>query len=445
MKGKSIGLLFAIILLLVGCSSQSDQNQTEQGKSEDGEASTEGIAGSWNGTINVPNQPLPIMTTFKRSDGWSGALSIPVQGVEDYPFAEVKVDGSAVSFHMELAGQKISFEGEKEGDTISGTFTQQGQSFPFELKKGKAETGDVAKEEKGQFLSVDTNEGKLFGELETPDEEGPHPVVLIIPGSGPTDRNGNAATLQGKNNSLKLLAEALVEQGIASVRYDKRGVGKNRQAAIPEKELRFDQFAQDAQAWVDMLNGEDQFSKVGVIGHSQGSLVGMLAAAEADVGAFVSLAGAGRPINEVLYDQLKVNLPEGLKKQSKEILEQLKAGEQVEDVPKELQSVFRPSVQPFLSSWMQYDPAQVIKKLDTPILIINGKRDLQVPVQEAEMLQEAKPDAELLVIDKMNHVLKEAPEDRAGNLQTYSDPDLPLADGLVKGIVSFFKNAGFME
>ncbi|MFD2922182.1 alpha/beta hydrolase family protein [Halobacillus naozhouensis] len=443
-KGKIIGLLLAIMLLMIGCSSQSDQSQTDQRKSEDGGVPMEGLEGSWSGTINVPNQPLPIMTTFEKGDGWNGAISNPVQGVKDYPFSEVKVNASAIFFHMELAGQTISFEGEKEGDTIAGTFTQQGQSFPFELKKGSSET-DAEEEEKGQFLSVDTNEGKLYGELETPEEEGPHPVVVIIPGSGPTDRNGNSATLQGKNNSLKLLAESLAEQGIASVRYDKRGVGKNQGAAIPETELRFDQFAQDAQAWIDMLNEKGQFSKVGVMGHSQGSLVGMLAIAEADVDAFVSIAGAGRPINEVLYDQLKASLPEDLKKQSKQILEELKAGERVEQVPKELQSVFRSSVQPFLSSWMQYNPAQEIQKLDIPVLIINGKRDLQVPISEAEELHEAKADAELLLIEKMNHVLKEAPEDRTGNLQTYSNPDLPLADGLVKGIVNFFRNTEFLK
>ncbi|UOQ94660.1 alpha/beta hydrolase [Halobacillus shinanisalinarum] len=444
MSGMKISLLLAVMIFIVGCSDHLDPKKQEQNKSKNGGTSVEGLAGVWRGTINVPNQPLPIMVTFEDKGGWNGTISIPVQGVKDYPLSKVRTDQSAISFHIEMAGQTITFNGEKGGGTIAGTFTQAGQSFPFELNKGEAEKNGTEQEE-GQFLSVDTNEGKLYGELETPKEKGPHPVVIIIPGSGPTDRDGNSVTLQGKNNSLKLLAEELAEQGIASVRYDKRGVGKNQSAAIPEKELRFDQFVKDAAAWVEMLNKDEQFSKVGVIGHSQGSLVGMAAAAETDVDAFVSIAGAGRPIDEVLYDQLKVNLTEELKQESKEILEKLKQGEQVESVSKELQSMFRSSVQPFLASWIQYNPVKEIQKLEIPVLIINGKHDLQVPVSEAENLYEAKVEAELLLIDRMNHVLKEAPKDRAENLQSYSNPDLPLSDGLVKGIVSFLKDAEFIE
>ncbi|WP_404452127.1 alpha/beta hydrolase [Virgibacillus necropolis] len=431
-----IGLLFGLVILVTGCS--DDTGQKEQ-KGDGDEVTMDTLAGTWNGSIQIPNQPLPIMISFEKGKGITGAISIPVQGVKDYPLSAITIDKSNISFEMDIQGQLITFDGKIEKKVIEGTFTQNGQSFPFELSKGKGEVADT-EEEEGQFLSIDTGKGKLYGEVEIPDGEGPYPVMIIIPGSGPTDRNGNSVALPGKNNSLKLLAEQLAENGIASVRYDKRGVGKNQSTAISEKDLRFDRFVKDAVAWAEMLAKDKRFSNVGIIGHSQGSLVGILAAHETDVDAFVSIAGAGRSIDQVLYDQLRKELPDDLTKESKDILDKLKQGKHVEDISQELQSVFRPSVQPFLSSWMQYNPAEEIQKLDVPVLIVNGKRDIQVPVSEAKILHQAKKDAEFLLIPKMNHVLKEAPEDRKGNLQTYSNPDLPLAQGLIDGIVSFLEN-----
>src|SRR5699024_5858133 len=131
---------------------------------------------------------------------------------------------------------------------------------------------------------------------------------IIIPGSGPTDRNGNSKALPGKNDSLKMVAEQLAGNGIASIRYDKRGAGKNQSAAIPEEDLDFNRFVEDAEAWVDVLGDDERFSEIGIIGHSQGSLVGMLAAQETDVAAFISLEGPGFPINEGMYEQFKEQL-----------------------------------------------------------------------------------------------------------------------------------------
>src|SRR5699024_111551 len=234
-----------------------------------------------------------------------------------------------------------------------------------------------------------------------------------------------------------MVAEILAENGIASVRYDKRGAGKNKDAITAEEDMRFDQFIDDALHWVDLLSADEQFTGIGIIGHSQGSLVGMVAAQDDKVDTFGSVAGAGSPIDEVMLQQLKGHHPDNLLAETKEILKELKKGGQVENVSQALQSEFRPSVQPFLSSWMEYDPADEIQKLDIPTLIINGTRDLQVTKEEADKLHAAKSDAELLIVDKMNHVLKEAPEDKGKNMETYWDPDLPLADGLMDGMLDF--------
>ncbi|MDN4527682.1 alpha/beta hydrolase family protein [Fictibacillus fluitans] len=432
--GKTLKLFFLIMLIFstVGCNKEmktDGQNASNQNPS---------IEGNWKGEIKIPNQPLEILVEFKNEK--TGAISIPAQGVEDFSLADIKKDGKDVSFSMPLPGQSIKFKGELKDKTMSGTFTQQGQHFPFHLEKTNKRESKADQE---NFLSVETPTGKLYGSLLTPDGGTKYPVALIIPGSGPTDRNGNSPALGGKNNSLKMLAEALKKHGIASVRYDKRGAGKNAQAVIPQKDMRFGQNVDDAKKWLDKLKQDERFSKVVVIGHSEGSLVGMLAAEKNNADAFISLAGAGHSIDQVLKQQLKASLPQDQYHKSESILGQLKQGETVNDVPGSLKSVFNPSVQPYYISWMKYDPAKEIRKLNLPALIINGKHDIQVPASEAETLKKAKPEAELLLVDKMNHVLKEAPAEREANLKTYTDPSLPLADGLESGMVEFLQKHNF--
>lgn len=436
-KYTLIVLLLAVITLLSACSKQPDEDKKK-------DTAGDSLSGEYQGLIQVPDQPLNIQVTLEKEKEWIGTISIPVQGIQDYPLSNVNISDPDVYFAMIIQGQTLTFTGERENETITGTFTQNGMSFPFELTK-QNQTSSPSEEEAEQFLSVNTDHGTLYGELELPDGNGPHPVVLIIPGSGPTDRNGNTPTMPGKNNSLKMLAEELAEQGVASVRYDKRGAGKNHEAAIPEEDTRFEHFIHDAVAWVQLLKTDERFSKVGILGHSQGSLVGMAAAEIEGADLFISIAGAGQPVDQVLDDQLKESLPEHLYDESKTILARLKRQEAVEDISQELYSVFRPSILEFLTSWMQYDPAEEIRKLDIPVLIIQGTNDIQVSEKEARTLHEASPQSKLLIIEGMNHVLKEAPANREDNVKTYSDPELPLSDGLISGIIDFLQREGFLE
>lgn len=279
--------------------------------------------------------------------------------------------------------------------------------------------------------TLQTSTGELSGTLTVPILKGTFPVALIIAGSGPTDRNGNNA--QMKNNSLQMLAHELAAQGIASLRYDKRGIGKSASAMISEELLRFENYVEDAKDWATQLKTDTRFNKLIIIGHSEGSLIGMLAAEKAD--AFVSLAGAGRPIDVILKEQLTEQLSgqKKLLRAANEGLSKLKEGKLVEDAPVELFGLFRPSVQPYITSWMKYDPAVEISKLEIPIVIIQGSTDLQVKEEDARMLFMAHPlDSRLIIIEEMNHVLKIAPVDRLKNIETYSNPELPLAPELVR-------------
>ena len=430
---KGLLMIFIVFLILTAC---SDKQESE-------EEGSDLFVGTWSGTIEIPNQPLNIDVTFANEDELSGMISIPVQGIDQYPLSTVKQKDKDITFTMKIQDQYITFDGALDGDQIAGTFKQNGQSFPFKLTKGEATAKDETAESDGEFLQVETDEGTLYGELETPKGEGPFPIMIMIPGSGPTDRNGN--TIAGENNSLKYVAEALAKEGIASLRYDKRGAGKNKEAVGSEEDTSYDLFVDDAAAWIERLEADEQFTEIGIIGHSQGSLTAMLAAQKGNVDILISLSGAGRTIDKVMYDQLSEQLPKDLLEESQEIMKKVKAGEVVDDVSQDLQSVFHPSVQPFLASWMAYDPAEEIQQLDIPTLIVNGENDIQVPVSEAELLQGARPDADMLLIEKMNHVLKEAPEDREGNMATYLDPELPLADGLMDGMIRFLKENKFVE
>lgn len=282
-----------------------------------------------------------------------------------------------------------------------------------------ATTRDTAFTESKVTLS--TKAGNIYGVLSLPANTGKIPVALIIAGSGPTDRDGNSAMT--KNNSLKMLSAALLQRGIATLRYDKRGVGESMVAGGSESSLRFDDYVDDAKGWVALLKEDKRFSKVVVIGHSEGSLIGMIAAVNADQ--FVSIAGVGRPANQLLLEQIGAQSKQAADAAAP-IFDSLKNGFTVKHVPVMLLSLFRPSVQPYMISWFKYDPQVEVAKLRIPVLLIQGTNDIQVSVEDAKRLAAANPKATLVLIEKMNHLLKLVEGDRAANMKTYNEPDLPI-------------------
>jgi pimeloyl-ACP methyl ester carboxylesterase len=286
-------------------------------------------------------------------------------------------------------------------------------------------------------VSLETPTGTLYGTLAMPqDAAGAVAVALIIAGSGPVDRDGNSGAVQA--NTYALLASALAQRGMASVRYDKRGVGQSRAAAPPEEDLRFETYVDDAAAWLRRLRADRRFSKTVAAGHSEGSLVGMVALQHASADAFVSLEGAGRPAAELLRDRLKTKISPDLDAQSDAIVVQLEEGHTVMNPPQELYSLFRPSVQPYLISLFRYDPAEEIAKLHLPATIVQGTADVQVSVEDAYALKRADPNARLIVVQGMNHMLKHAPDtsSRAAILRGYEDASLPVESQVIDAVAS---------
>ncbi|OXJ31175.1 alpha/beta hydrolase [Burkholderia sp. HI2714] len=282
--------------------------------------------------------------------------------------------------------------------------------------------------------------GPLEGTLLSPGT-GDVPVVLIVPGSGATDRNGNAPNwLQA--STYQLLAEGLLGQGIASVRIDKRGMYGSAQAVPDANDVTIDEYATDIHSWVAAIRARTGASSVWVLGHSEGGLVALLAARQsADIAGLILVSAAGRPLGPVLRQQLQSNPANApVLENALSILESLEAGERVEatHIDPVLMPLFRPQVQRFLMSELTVDPAALLAGYRKPVLIVQGARDIQVTVQDAELLQRANPQAEMALIADANHALKTVrTEDLQENLAAYSNPDLPLADGVVEAISAF--------
>ncbi|MEJ5865940.1 alpha/beta hydrolase [Pseudomonas farsensis] len=287
-------------------------------------------------------------------------------------------------------------------------------------------------------IDLDTGQGVLHGSLLLPQQDSPPPVVLIIAGSGPTDRDGNNPA-SGRIDNLKRLALLLASEHIASVRFDKRGVAASQPATPDERDLSVERYVADVVAWGQKLRHDPRFGPLILVGHSEGALIATLAAEDAGASAVITLAGSGRPIGDVLREQLAQRLPPAQLASGEALIARLQAGQTSLDVPPMLRQVFRPSVQPYLITLLRQDPAAAFARLRVPALIVQGRNDVQVEVADAEQLKAAKPDAELVLIDGMNHVLRISPRDMSQQRDSYRNPELPLARELGERIVAFIQ------
>lgn len=272
------------------------------------------------------------------------------------------------------------------------------------------------------------------GTLLTPTNVTQPNLAIIIGGSGPTDRDGNQNFL--KNNSLKKLAESLSNKSIATFRYDKRVVKQIRLGQI-DKNIRFDDFVEDAISVLDYFIKSNRFNHIYIIGHSQGSLVGMLAAKNGADG-FISIAGVAQPIDNIVIEQIEKTYPI-FSKDAKRVFNTLRKGKKTNNYPAELASIFNKDVQDFMINWMQYNPEDEIKKLKIPVLILQGKKDLQVEIKEATQLNKAVPQSKLAIIELMNHVLVSIEGDNVENSKSYNEPSRKISDVLINEILDFMK------
>ena len=287
--------------------------------------------------------------------------------------------------------------------------------------------------------SVQAGDALLRGTLLVPVSIGKPPVALIIAGSGPTDRDGNSPLLPGKNNSLRMLAEGLADRGIASLRYDKRGIAGSTLGVTGEQDLTFATFADDAVAWGQQLAEDGRFSELVIVGHSEGGLLGILAAQRLEPAKLVSIAGLGRPAGVVLREQLGRQINGEMFATADSIIRVLERGGRVDSVPQMLMVLFRPSVQPYLSSFLRVTPAVELARVTAPVLVIHGSTDAQIARADAETLAAASPGVTLRIFEGMNHVLKPAQAGITQQAAAYTDSTIALAPGLVDTIAAFIR------
>jgi pimeloyl-ACP methyl ester carboxylesterase len=289
-------------------------------------------------------------------------------------------------------------------------------------------------------VSVEGSSGVLKGTLSSPDGGPKAPVAIIIPGSGPTDRDGNNP-LGVTAASYRLLAEALSARYVSTIRIDKRGMFGSSAAAADGDNIRMNDYAADVRAWGLEVRKRASAPCAWLIGHSEGSLVALITAQQPEgICGLVLVAGAGRKMGDILREQLQANpanapiLPQALA-----AISALEAGRRVDisGMHPALAALFRPSVQGFVIDQMSYDPAALLARYAGPVLVLQGTTDLQVTMQDAQRLAGARPGITMVALDGVNHVLKLAPAERAANLATYGNSALPIAPSVVEAITTF--------
>lgn len=257
------------------------------------------------------------------------------------------------------------------------------------------------------------------------------PLIIWIPGSGNIDRNGNQAGYNVKADYIKEFRDSINKKGISFFSYDKRTA--NPENIKYKDDIVFEDFVNDAKTVIDHFRADRRFSSIILIGHSQGSLVAMLASNNTDK--YISLEGPSDAIDKVLVQQIIRQSPiagDTLRAELKELRE---TGT-IKYINPYLRTLLPKQNLLFLKSWMVYDPADEIKKISIPVLIINGTKDTQVLVDDAQALYNSNPDSKLVLIENMNHVLKDVQTDE-DNLKSYYLSDYPLSKKLINEVADF--------
>lgn len=294
-----------------------------------------------------------------------------------------------------------------------------------------------------QDFNLETPTGTLSGTLELPEGDGPFPVALFLPASGSVDRDGNQLLLafRGKSDAIKQIAQALAEQGIASVRYDKRGLASSQSASIPQEKLTYETYVEDSKAWAEKLASDERFSGLYLIGYDEGALNAALVAQQVEVDGVVALAPIPVPAAEVTKKQIS-NAP-GIQpdqvKRIQEIIDTLANGEQITDLEAPYSQLFQPQSQPYLISWFKYQPNAEFAKLKSPVLVIYPEFDKIFTAEEVEALAKATPEGRFIQVSGMNHYLKESSDEQADQAQTLIDPSVPVPTALIEALTEFIK------
>ena len=281
-------------------------------------------------------------------------------------------------------------------------------------------------------------QGPLAGTLTDPARRAP--ALILIPGSGPTDREGDNP-LGVTGGIYRQLAEQLAAKGVATLRIDKRGMFGSKAAIADANAVTIADYVADVRGWTTFLQARGK-SCAWLAGHSEGGLIA-LAAAQQPTGicGIVLLAAPGRPLGTVLRAQLRPKLPPAMFASADAALTRLEQRQRVDPatIPAPLAALFRPAVQGYLIELVTADPARLAAATTLPMLIVLGGTDFQVSVEDARLLAAAHRRAKLVVLPAINHVWRKAPRDPAANAATYGDATIPVDPAVAQSIATFVK------
>jgi uncharacterized protein len=277
--------------------------------------------------------------------------------------------------------------------------------------------------------------GAINAVLTAPSDVEKPPVAVLIAGSGSTDHDGNGPQI--KPATLKKLSEQLVARGIATLRYDKRGAGGWRPELGRPEDFRFKDYVDDAAALVDYLRGSGKFSRIILVGHSEGGLVAILSARRVQIDGLVLLATAARRQGDLLKAQLeKKTAPDQFAPIAKAI-DTIMSGGIVDPTPPGLP--IPPAMQPGIASAFVEDPITPLKLIVRPVLIAAGGRDRQIARLDFVALSTASPAAKTIWLAEMNHVLVDVADDD-DDAASYNQPERPLDSSLIDAVAAFIQD-----
>ena len=413
------------------------------------------VPGRYEGAFDIGGgQATPLI--LRILEGGGGLIDLPGQNLYGYPLSGIAISGGHLAFILGTgdpgAGNAIRFDADVKDPSVrplrlEGGWSQNGAGSSLWLAWTPApDTGDIP-------LSVEVKGGALRGSLLLPSGEGPFPLVVIVGGAGATDRDGNNYNVPGRCDSMRSLAFALRDLGVATYRYDKRGAGESYVLGGGEGDLVFGDYVDDAAAVIRSFQGDARFARLVVAGHTEGGLVAAAAVRRIADGAgagvrgvdgLILLCASGRTAIETV-DAGLADLPAELKAEAGAIMDSLEAGKPWPSPSDYFADFFRPSFQPYLISWFGFDIRKELAATGVPLLIVQGDYDFQVTLSEAFLLAQARPDAAAVVIPGMNHVLKEVPQELDENYRSFSDPSFPLARGLTGLVASFARGESLPE
>lgn len=439
------------------------------------------LKGNWKGYINIMGNHLTIKTHFKRADDkLTGTIDIPQQGANGLNLEKISpIQKDSVSFGFSAGPGYASFTGTFSNDsTISGTFTQRGQHFPFKLtQSAQAETKITSQKQTEQpfnqrdLIIKRNNSVEIGGTLTWPKNQPTNQLVIIISGSGAQNRDGGMPITDFK--PYMALASSLTKNGFATFRYDDRGIGKSTgnfsQASL-------DSLSSDVEAIIhhfSKTSTDHHFSKIILLGHSQGGIVaGKVAAEDSKVDKLILMSSPAEPLSNIVLEQVKVlnqeqNIPDSVIAQNvaiqRAIFDTLRGSQkfsQLEDTlvkydtlghSKQLTAQtahakvhqhLKTMESPFYFSFIDYDPTQDLGQLHIPVLVLFGEKDTQVLVKSNkpkadQALQKAGTNYKIHTFPNANHLYQKA---KTGAISEYSELPSKFVDGLITTIVEWIQN-----